>query len=179
MLVFSFDTGGLCPVTRKLRRIRVKMKAGASGSRAVALHSADAPTDGRGRPLDASAFERRRLADGTGRRNFRMSKQAYTLAMYRVKEGQVEAFISAWNELAGAFSALPEPPLWGTLIRHREDRTLFYSFGPWRSPEHVRAMRGSAAAGAAFGRLRELCVELTPGDFELVTHVDVEAERPA
>lgn len=102
-----------------------------------------------------------------------MSGQAYTLAMYQVKAGREDEFVAAWNELASTFSSLPEPPLWGTLIRHRADRTLFYSFGPWRSPEHVRAMRESPAAGAAFARLRGLCEELTPGDFEVVTHVDV------
>lgn len=102
-----------------------------------------------------------------------MGEQAYTLAMYRVKAGREGEFISAWNELARVFSSLPTPPLWGTLIRHRDDRTLFYSFGPWRSHEHVGAMRESPAAGAAFGRLRELCEDLRPGDYEVVTHVDV------
>lgn len=103
-----------------------------------------------------------------------MTEQAYTLAMYRVKAGLEDAFTSAWNELAATFSSLPQPPLWGTLIRHRSDRTLFYSFGPWRSPEHVRAMRESPAARAAFAGLQELCVEMSPGDYEVVTHVDVQ-----
>jgi heme-degrading monooxygenase HmoA len=103
-----------------------------------------------------------------------MGELAYTLAEYRVREGSEEEFVAAWGELAGTFSSLPQPPLWGTLIRHHTDRTLFYSFGPWQSPEHVRAMRESAAAGAAFARLRELCEELRPGDFEVVTHVDVQ-----
>ena len=53
-------------------------------------------------------------------------------------------------------------------------RTLFYSFGPWRGAQDVAAMRESAEAGAAFGRLRELCDELTPGDYEVVRRVDVE-----
>lgn len=103
-----------------------------------------------------------------------MSEQAYTLAMYRVRTGQEDAFIAAWNELAATFSSLPNPPLWGTLIRHRTERTLFYSFGPWRSAEHVRAMRENAEAGEAFRRLHELCNELTPGDYEVVTHVNVQ-----
>jgi heme-degrading monooxygenase HmoA len=103
-----------------------------------------------------------------------MSEQAYTLAMYRVKAGQEDAFVSAWGGLAETFSSLPSPPLWGTLIRHLADRTLFYSFGPWRSAEHVAAMRENAAAREAFRRLQELCVELKPGDYEVVTHVDVQ-----
>jgi hypothetical protein len=93
--------------------------------------------------------------------------------MYRVKVGREEAFLAAWDELADTFTSLPNPPLWGTLIRHRVDRTLFYSFGPWRGAQDVAAMRESAEAGAAFGILRELCDELTPGDYEVVRHVDV------
>jgi quinol monooxygenase YgiN len=103
-----------------------------------------------------------------------MNERAYTLAMYRVKAGREEDFLAAWGELAETFTSLPNPPLWGTLIRHRTDRTLFYSFGPWRSAEHVAAMRGSPKAGEAFRRLHELCVELTPGDYEVVAHMDVE-----
>jgi quinol monooxygenase YgiN len=102
-----------------------------------------------------------------------MNEQTYTLAMYRVKEGQEDAFIAEWKQLAETFSSLPDPPIWGTLIRHHTDRTLFYSFGPWRSGEHVKAMRENPAAGQAFGRLHALCEEMTPGDYELVTHVDV------
>jgi heme-degrading monooxygenase HmoA len=105
--------------------------------------------------------------------NPQMNEQAYTLAMYRVKEGHEDVFIHAWNELAETFSALQQPPIWGTLIRHRTDRTLFYSFGPWGSSEHVKAMRESSAARAAFEKLHGYCVEMTPGDYELVIHVDV------
>jgi quinol monooxygenase YgiN len=106
-----------------------------------------------------------------------MNEQAYTLAMYRVKAGQEEAFISAWNGLADTFTSLPEPPIWGTLIRHLTDRTLFYSFGPWHSPEHVKAMRENPEAGKMFAKLHELCVELTPGDYEIITHVDVQSRK--
>ena len=102
-----------------------------------------------------------------------MGEQAYTLAMYRVRAGREEDFVAAWDELAGLFSSLPDPPLWGTLIRHRSDRTLFYSFGPWRGAEHVAAMRKNPEAGEAFRKISELCEELVPGDYEVVRHVDV------
>ena len=102
-----------------------------------------------------------------------MGEQAYTLAMYRVRAGQEEEFVAAWDELAALFSSLPDPPLWGTLIRHKSDRTLFYSFGPWRRVDDVAAMRGNAEAGEAFRKISELCEELLPGDYEVVRHVDV------
>jgi hypothetical protein len=103
-----------------------------------------------------------------------MSEPADTLAVYRVKAGTEDASVSARERLAEKSSSLPQPPLRGTLIRHRSDRMLFYPFGPWRSAEHVAAVRESPEAGEAFRRPRELCDELTPGDYELVTHVDVE-----
>ena len=106
-----------------------------------------------------------------------MKDRAYTLAMYRVKSGSEDAFVRAWNDLAQTFSSLPNPPLWGTLLRHATDRTLFYSFGPWESPEHVRAMREHLGAGEAFAQLQELCEEMIPGDYEIVTHVDVQGGR--
>ncbi|MEP7207429.1 MAG: hypothetical protein ABI920_10860 [Casimicrobiaceae bacterium] len=102
-----------------------------------------------------------------------MPTQPFTLAMYRVRPGQEDAFIAAWDRLAATFSSLPEPPLWGALIRHWSDRTLFYSFGPWEAPEHIKAMRENAQAAAAFAALQPLCETLTPGDFDVVRHVDV------
>jgi hypothetical protein len=82
-------------------------------------------TTGRGRAHETGAPE----AESAGKDSC-MSEQAYTLAMYRVKAGREDEFVAAWNALASTFSALPEPPLWGTLIRHRADPALFYSFGP-------------------------------------------------
>jgi heme-degrading monooxygenase HmoA len=102
-----------------------------------------------------------------------MHSQPYTLAMYRVKPGKETAFISAWHDLATIFSSLRRPPIWGTLIRHRTDRTLFYSFGPWNSLEDVKAMREDPQALAAFQRIGAVCVDVVPGDYEVVVHVDV------
>jgi quinol monooxygenase YgiN len=102
-----------------------------------------------------------------------MGTTAYTLAMYRVRPGHENAFLTAWRELARLFSSLTDPPLWGTLIRSTADPALFYSFGPWRDPAHVQAMRSSPAASEAFRRIGECCAEVTPGDYELVEHVEV------
>lgn len=102
-----------------------------------------------------------------------MHDTAYTLATYRVKPGREDDFIAVWNELAETFVNLPRPPISGTLIRSLTDRSLFYSFGPWPSREDVAAMRENPAAGAMFGKLSELCDELSPGDYEVIRHIDV------
>ena len=100
--------------------------------------------------------------------------QPFTLAMYRVKPGAEDDFISAWRELARTFTSLPAPPIWARLIRSRSDATLFYSFGPWKDAADVTAMRGHPAAGQALARIRELCLEMIPGEYELVEHVQIQ-----
>lgn len=102
-----------------------------------------------------------------------MKDGAYTLAMYRVRPGREEEFITIWNELAETFVSLPNPPIAGTLIRSLADRSLFYSFGPWNSAEDVAAMRSNPEAGEMFARIGALCEDLRPGDYEVVTHIDV------
>ncbi len=94
---------------------------------------------------------------------------AYTLAMWRVKEGCEEQFVQAWKEdLAGVFLSLPNPPGTGTLIRSVEDPQLFYSFGPWRSLEDIRKMRSDPRAQEVIGKVAALCEEANPGAFQLV-----------
>lgn len=102
-----------------------------------------------------------------------MTGAVYTHAMWRVEEGKQEAFVAAWTALGDTFAALPDPPLWGTLIRSTADPTLFYSFGPWSTREHVEAMRSNEGAIAGLERLRSLCVEASPGAYELVRHVNL------
>ena len=106
-----------------------------------------------------------------------MGRQAFTLAMCRVKTGQEDFFIRAWSELSSTFLSLPNPPLWGTLIRHVSDRTLFYSFGPWQSLEHIRLMRESPIAGTALAKIRSCCEDMVPGQYEVITHVDASDVR--
>jgi heme-degrading monooxygenase HmoA len=102
--------------------------------------------------------------------------KAYTLATYHVTPGKEEEFIKAWHDLAKTFSALPASPYWGTLIRSITDRSLFHSFGPWESAEDVAAMRSQPVTAAAFRAIAEVCDEVTPGDYEIVTHVKVRDE---
>ncbi len=91
---------------------------------------------------------------------------AYTLAMWRVKEGREEEFVDAWKgELAEFFLSLANPPETGTLIRSVEDPQLFYSFGPWRTLDDVREMRSHPRTAVVMGKMRDLCEEVKAGDF--------------
>jgi heme-degrading monooxygenase HmoA len=97
-----------------------------------------------------------------------MKEMVYTLAAWRVQEGQQHMFISAWKDLGAAFNALSDPPGKGVLIQSTSDHTLFYSFVPWKSMEAVDAMRNDQHAREAIKRLEGLCTEVTPGAFHVV-----------
>jgi heme-degrading monooxygenase HmoA len=97
-----------------------------------------------------------------------MEHTIYTLAAWRVREGRQQEFIGAWEELAAAFSALPDPPGKGALLRSASDPTLFYSFVPWRSMGAVAAMRNDRRAIEGIKWLEGLCTEATPGAFHVV-----------
>ena len=98
-----------------------------------------------------------------------MEGEAYTLAIWRVKEGRVEEFVELWKgDLADFFLGLPNPPGTGTLVRSVEDPLLFYSFGPWKSLDDIREMRSNPQTREVIGRLAALCDEAKPGAFEVV-----------
>src|SRR5437762_3355529 len=100
-----------------------------------------------------------------------MQDTYYTHAMWRVKPGTEEQFIAAWKAMGTAFLALPGVKSRGTLIQSLTDPTLFYSFGPWDSPEQIEMMRADPAAQEAMRRVREYCEEATPGNFKVAAEV--------
>lgn len=97
-------------------------------------------------------------SNGLERRIITESDLAYTLAMYRVKPGQEDAFVAAWNELAEMFSSLSNPPLWGTLIRHRTERTLYMHPTPLHLESHVSCVRARVMPGV--GPLRSVMIDV-------------------
>jgi hypothetical protein len=100
-----------------------------------------------------------------------MHEVAYTLGMWRVKTGRAQEFVAAWKALGVTFASLPNPPGTGILIQSVSDPELFYSFGPWRRFEDIRAMRSDPRAQAGIERLVALCAEATPGTFRVVAEV--------
>ena len=98
-----------------------------------------------------------------------MAETAYTLGMWRVREGKEGNFVEAWKELSKLFSQLPLAPGGkGTLVQSLSDPLLFYSFGQWGSIEAVVAMRQDEKAKQGLRRLAEMCVESQPGSFRVV-----------
>jgi heme-degrading monooxygenase HmoA len=95
----------------------------------------------------------------------------YTHAMWKVKPGREEEFIAAWKAMGDAFLSLPGMTTHGTLIQSTTDPTLFYSFGPWDSLEQIQQMRSDPAAQEAMSRVRELCIEATPGTYRLAARI--------
>ena len=97
-----------------------------------------------------------------------MAEGYYTLASWRVKPGQEDAFVALWrDELAAHFRRL-DPSATGTLVRSLEDPHLFYSFGPWASLEAMQAVRSDPGTAAVLARLAALCDEARPGPYRVV-----------
>jgi hypothetical protein len=100
---------------------------------------------------------------------------AYTLALWRVKEGREGEFVQAWKSLSDYFLSLPNPPGTGTLVRSVEDPGLFYSFGPWRGPwrslQDIQRMHSDPRTPEMIGKLSALCEEAKPGTFRVVMTV--------
>ena len=100
------------------------------------------------------------------------TEKVYTHAMWKVKPGMQEKFITAWEQLAKLFSSLPQPPVEkGVLIQSLNDQTLYYSFGPWEKMDDLTAMRNNEDVQKAMQQLRQLCEEMTPGAYKLIREI--------
>lgn len=99
-----------------------------------------------------------------------MDEVYYTHALWKVKAGKFEEFIAAWKGLSEVFLATGGTTH-GTLIQSLSDPTVFYSFGPWASLEHIQEMRAEPGSQAAIGRLRELCNEANPGTYRVAVEI--------
>jgi heme-degrading monooxygenase HmoA len=101
-----------------------------------------------------------------------MEGMPYTVGRWLVKEGQEEAFVTAWKELGAYFLSLPHPPSGvGTLVQSTDNPRLFFSFGYWGSLEDIQAMRADPRTPAMIHRLAELCEEAAPGTYRWVAEV--------
>jgi quinol monooxygenase YgiN len=94
----------------------------------------------------------------------------YTSGKWKVTPGHEDDFVKAWNDLAtrtkGDFSEST-----ATLLRDRDDPTLFISFGPWESIEQIEQWRASEMFQAGVGMIRPLLAEFTAYTLDPVASV--------
>jgi pimeloyl-ACP methyl ester carboxylesterase len=96
------------------------------------------------------------------------SDEAYTLGVWRVKDGKQGEFVEAWKELGRLFRSLTHPPGEGTLVQSLDEPRQFYSFGPWRTLDDIHEMRRHPDVPSELGKLMDLCEEGRPGTFRVV-----------
>lgn len=85
----------------------------------------------------------------------------YTHGTWIVKPGREDEFIAAWRERDEWMKReLPEAN--ATLLRDREQKNRFVSFGPWESVERVARMRASSGFEERAARMRDLLESYDP-----------------
>ncbi len=102
-----------------------------------------------------------------------MTEEFYTHALWRVKPGNEERFVAAWQGLGKVFFRLKSPSPWGTLLQSVSDPAVFYSFGPWTSLDAIQSMRDDPVAREALRDLLALCEEATPSTYRRVAHMEL------
>ena len=82
----------------------------------------------------------------------------YTHGRWVVKEGQAEAFQTAWSALADWTNANIPGAIPGEvrLLQDLDDPRVFYSFGPWETLGAIEAWRSDAGFQERVRGLREL-----------------------
>lgn len=94
----------------------------------------------------------------------------YTLGVWRVKPGEEEAFVAAWDAL-GQWTLERGFDTHGTLVRDRDDPTRFVSFGPWRSAEDAERWRSDPGFAEHFAALERHLDSFEPGTYDVVMRI--------
>jgi quinol monooxygenase YgiN len=100
----------------------------------------------------------------------RMSKpnQIYTLGNWTTKVGNEQAFITEWQTFAQWTAQHQQGAGIGYLLQDPDHPQQFVSFGPWESPEAVKAWRERPEFKAFVLKVRELCEDFQPRTLVLV-----------
>ena len=94
----------------------------------------------------------------------------YTSGRWKVTPGHEDDFVKAWKDLATRTKEdFPEST--ATLLRDRDDPTLFISFGPWESIEQIEQWRASGTFQTGVGKIRSLLAEFTAHTMDPVVSV--------
>ena len=91
----------------------------------------------------------------------------YTLGVWNVREGYAEDFVAGWRRM-GEATKRQFPAASGTLLRDRDQRNRFVSFGPWESTEQVAEWRSSSAFVEGLAAIKETLESFEPHSMDLV-----------
>lgn len=95
----------------------------------------------------------------------------YATEIWSVKQGKEEEFIKIWTDLANWTKANEMCSISVVLLQDLEQKNLFMSFGPWRTPECVKAWRQQPEFKAALAKLKEVCDEIKPSTMKSVFNI--------
>ena len=88
--------------------------------------------------------------------------QLYTLGVWTVKAGQESTFVAEWDAFA-KWTAKSHPAAGDAyLLKAAEHPQQFISFGPWDSPEAVKAWRERPEFKVFVMKVRTLCDDFQP-----------------
>ena len=94
----------------------------------------------------------------------------FTSGRWKVLPGKEDDFVAAWSALATQ-TKVEFPDSTATLLRDRDDPTLFLSFGPWDSIEQIEQWRASHTFQAGVGKIRPLLDGFSPHTLDPVAGV--------
>jgi heme-degrading monooxygenase HmoA len=93
----------------------------------------------------------------------------YTMGIWLVKPGREDDFVAAWQEMADwTMREVDGAQAGGTLLRDRDHRSRFVSFGPWPDDQTVAAWRGSPGFQERVSRIRNFLEEFNPATLDPV-----------
>jgi heme-degrading monooxygenase HmoA len=93
----------------------------------------------------------------------------YTMGIWQVKPGYEDEFVAAWQEMAEwTMQEVEGAGPGGTLLRDRELRSRFVSFGPWPDDQSIAGWRGSSGFQERVGRIRTLLEDFSPATLDPV-----------
>jgi heme-degrading monooxygenase HmoA len=93
----------------------------------------------------------------------------YTVGIWITKPGREDDFAERWREMAAWTEREITSAASGTLLRDRDQRNRFVSFGPWASLEDIAAWRANAGFAERVGGMRELLEDFSPMTLDDVT----------
>jgi heme-degrading monooxygenase HmoA len=96
--------------------------------------------------------------------------EVYSSGMWKVKDGEDEAFVAAWTEFASWLSEMPGS---GTarLVKDLDNAGQYLSFAPWESLDQMQAWKSNPEFPERMGKVQAHVAEFTPREMELAAQV--------